>query len=168
MAFEIYSRLSSANALVPPSIAFIFDQEGRSEREIDDLERQNGGRIFVLQRMMYENYLLDSEAIAAVINTHLQGEMIYAPQIMRWIEENGASEKYLAKPLKDRVGEAGWIENVHAAKLLEDLFSELTEAKLEYRKTTHSVELTNWLLANKTELMRELLDFVHDIFDNKW
>ncbi|HWY84008.1 MAG TPA: AAA family ATPase [Roseiarcus sp.] len=68
MAFEIYERLSRANALIPPSIAFIFDREGRSEREISDLKRQGGGRVFVLQRMMYENYLIDGEAIAAVIN----------------------------------------------------------------------------------------------------
>jgi hypothetical protein len=71
MAFEIYERLSRANALIPPSIAFIFDREGRSDREIEDLTRQGAGRIFVLRRMMYENYLLDNEAIAAVINEHL-------------------------------------------------------------------------------------------------
>ncbi|HWY84009.1 MAG TPA: hypothetical protein VNY10_19150 [Roseiarcus sp.] len=93
--------------------------------------------------------------------------MTYPSQIMRWIEENGGSEKYLAKPLEDRVGEAGWIENVHAAKLFEDLFSELTEAKLEYRKTTHSVELTNWLLSNKAESLRQLLDFIRTVFDDK-
>jgi hypothetical protein len=168
MAFEIYERLSRANALIPPSIAFIFDREGRSDREIEDLTRQGAGRIFVLRRMMYENYLLDNEAIAAVINEHLGEGVISASQIARWIKENGGSEKYVVDSWRRCVGEAGWMENVHAAKLLEDLFSELSQARLEYRKTTHSVELTNWLLANMSESMRELLDFVHSVFVNKW
>ena len=167
MAFEIYGRLSSANALVPPSIAFIFDREGRTQQEIDDLKRQGGGRVFVLPRMMYENYLLDGEAIAALVNTHSNEGPIVASQIAFWIEKNGGSEKYVSKTLGDRVGEPEWYQNVHAAKLLEDLFSELTQAKLEYRKTTHSVELTNWLLSNKSEFLLELLDFIRAVFDDK-
>jgi hypothetical protein len=67
LAFELYERLSHANALVPPALAFVFDREGRTEQELSDLEKRGSGRIKLLPRMMYENYLLDPEAIAQVL-----------------------------------------------------------------------------------------------------
>ncbi|MGH7492678.1 MAG: hypothetical protein ACREOO_09820, partial [bacterium] len=48
--FEIYERLSKGRGLLPPALGFIFDQEGRSERECKDLIRQSGGKVFFLPR----------------------------------------------------------------------------------------------------------------------
>jgi hypothetical protein len=67
--FEIYVRLSKGRGLLPPAIGFIFDQEGRSERERDDLVRQSGGKIVFLPRRMYENYVLNPIAIAAIMSS---------------------------------------------------------------------------------------------------
>src|SRR5262249_18821292 len=39
--FDIYERLSKGQGLLPPAIGFIFDQEGRSEKEQTDLKRQS-------------------------------------------------------------------------------------------------------------------------------
>ena len=49
------------------------------------------------------------------------------------------------------------MRDVDAPLLLSDLFSEYV---VEYRKTLHSVELTEWLLANDPEHLRELLDYL--------
>ena len=41
LVFRLYERLSHANALVPPALAFVFDREGRSEQELVDLEKRD-------------------------------------------------------------------------------------------------------------------------------
>src|SRR5262249_44633842 len=69
LTVEVYSRLSKGQGLLPPAIGFIFDQEGRSETEQADLKRQSGGRVHFLPRRIYENYLLNAQAIAAVMST---------------------------------------------------------------------------------------------------
>jgi len=66
---EIYNRLSGAQSLIPPAVAFLFDDEGRTETEKKILERLGKDLVRFTKRRMYENYLLDTQAIAAVLNT---------------------------------------------------------------------------------------------------
>lgn len=49
---------------------------------------------------------------------------------------------------------------MNAPLVLNDLFAEFS---VEYRKTTHSIELTEWLLAHKVDHLRELLDYVSEL-----
>lgn len=71
--FRIYRKLSTGRGLLPPAVGFIFDREGRSKREIQDLKRESKddrGRpqVYFLARRMYENYLLNPQAIAEVVS----------------------------------------------------------------------------------------------------
>ena len=59
---------------MPPALAFSFDREGRTEKEMADIRRQSDGRVHFLHRRMFENYLLDPEAIAAVLSQVTGGE----------------------------------------------------------------------------------------------
>ena len=57
------------------------------------------------------------------------------------------------------------VEYVDAALLLKDLFNDLSETRVPYAKTTHSVALTKWLIENQPqeldEIVRRLKEFLN-------
>lgn len=87
LIWKIYRELSGAGALMPPAIAFSFDREGRSETEREDLIRMSDGIAHFLPRRMYENYLLDPDAIATVLSKEdRENAEINVKQVREWIE----------------------------------------------------------------------------------
>jgi AAA domain, putative AbiEii toxin, Type IV TA system/AAA ATPase domain len=159
LAWEVYERLSSGSALIPPALAFSFDQEGRTQREMDDMGRRSGGRAHFLPRRTYENYLLDSEAISAVLQS--SGITKSPADVEAWIAAHGVRREYCdAETMADHV-DPRWPVVVNAPKLLNDLFDKLSvDAPLRYDKVVHSVALTEWLIANKPAFLKELVDYV--------
>ena len=53
-----------------------------------------------------------------------------------------------------------WLVHVNGANLLYDMTQELSNAKLEYQKTTHSVWLTEWAIENKPELLEDVKELI--------
>jgi hypothetical protein len=87
--WEIYERLSAGHALLPTSLAFSFDRELRDNREILDLQRRSSsGRVKFLPRRTYENYLVEPNAIAAVINAELEQTEVTGRTVSKWLGEN--------------------------------------------------------------------------------
>jgi hypothetical protein len=166
MIWEIYSQLSKSNALIPPAIAFVFDREQRTEGERADLASRTLGKVRFLPRRMYENYLLIPEAIQAVLSAlpSFQGAPLTAERVKEWLETNGGKRTYLDEP-SERVNITSkmWLEKVNGAKLLHDLFAQLSENREEYRKTVNSVQLTEWLVANNPDSLAEIKDFLDSI-----
>ena len=176
-AFSNYRRLVEGDFLIPPALAFIFDREGRNERDIEDLKREGQGKIHFLDRRLYENYLIDSEAIAEVLRTLIEDEALKFKQEVIEIREDKIPEpsregieelieklkndrKYWDKKAPTEEQLINWKANIHASKLLEDVFNELTNFKIPYRKTTHSGKITSWLIENKPEALDELKDLL--------
>lgn len=161
--YEIYEKLSRASALIPPAIGFIFDKEGRSDKERADLQRMSGGLVTFLPRRLYENYLLNPKAIAAVINKikGFREPPVEVDEIQAWLDKEGNGEKY-CKLAETQEGEAkeSWLIYVHGANLLRDLFSSFSEARVSYVKTEHSVKITEWLIENAPEELKEIADFI--------
>ncbi len=54
-----------------------------------------------------------------------------------------------------------------APKLLHDLYLDLSASRLEYWKTTHSVELTEWILTNTPEQLSEVGELLKTILSPK-
>lgn len=166
MIWEIYSQLSKSNALIPPAIAFVFDREQRTEAERADLVSRTSGKVKFLPRRMYENYLLIPEATQAVLSAlpSFQGAPLTAERVKEWLETNGGKRTYLDEP-SERVNITSktWLEKVNGAKLLHDLFAQLSENREEYRKTVHSVQLTEWLVANNPGSLAEMKEFLESI-----
>src|SRR5262249_41797846 len=67
VVWEIYQKLCKGKGLLPPSVGFCFDREGRTEKERAELTKDSGGLIQFIPRRMYENYLLNASAIASVL-----------------------------------------------------------------------------------------------------
>ena len=162
---SIYERLSQLEGgLVPPVVGFIFDRETRSTDEQNDLKRQSRGRIHFTPRRMYENYLLNPLAVAAVANS-IEGfspRKITPLRVQKWIDKNRQESKYY-RPLKAPSEKDAWTDNVHGAHFLEALFSEFSKGKVTFDKTDHSVALTQWVVENSPEDLFEISKLLTDV-----
>lgn len=165
---DLYNRLEKGNALIPQASAFIFDRENRNQKDIEDLiregerqeEKEGKSKIHFLKRRLYENYLLNSTAITSILNIYsveFEWENEFTEiEINTFLHSKKEEKKYWdnKKPTSDNL--ANWINEIHAAKLLEDLFRHFSKSRLEYRKTTHSKALTEWLIDNIPQELDEL------------
>lgn len=154
LVFDIYDRLSNSGSLIPPAVGFIFDTDGRSHQEQVDLNKRAKGRLYFTAKRMYENYLLNPAAIAAVINAQLASEAPTGAEIVQGkLTGLMADAKYYesAPPvLSERQ------ISVDGAGVLAALFSLLSDGKLEYRKTTHSILLTEWLIQHAPDELADI------------
>lgn len=110
LIFNVYKKLSEAHALLPKSIGFIFDREGRSDAEIEDLKRESKGAAHVLPHRLYENYLIVPEAILALLKcgqekSVAEGEdwngEINLNDIVAWLDNNKDHKNYKASDISD-------------------------------------------------------------------
>lgn len=167
LVFDLYRRLSGGNNLLPPAIGFVFDREGKSQSKIDDIQRQAQGKVHFLARPMYESYLLHPEAIASVANRlpGFQQRPLNGQQVSQWIAAH-LSEFAMDKK-KPVVNIIDSIGNIHAAKLLDDLFAHFSENTERYQKTRDSVRLTEWLMEHAPEQLQEIQDLLKQILLNR-
>ncbi len=159
--FDIYDKLSKSNYLLSPALGFIFDSENRSKQQKVEMQKRHPNVKF-LPRCNYENYLIHPQAIATVLNqSNLYQESITDVDIQDWITKAKEQGKFLPKDFNlSTSSEKSWIETVDGAKLLKTLFSELSQQPVEYRKTEHSVAITNWLIKNEISHLSELSQFL--------
>lgn len=154
VAFEIYQNLSKGKGILPPAIGFIFDRENRAEQEIKELKTLSDGAIHFTHRKMFENYLLNSSAISAVLSATI-GSEVPPDAIETWFERDGWLAKYFPKSEPKRTPEI-WLQKVDGAKVLEDIFKEFSEQKYPYEKITHGLQLTKWLIENRPQELDEI------------
>ena len=149
LILQIYDRLTKGSGLIPPSTGFIFDREGRNQQDQDDLIRRSQGKVVFLPRRMYENYLLNPHAIAFVAS-QIEGfrdSPVTPEEVAQWLECNSSDKKYYDSHISEseRTGE-GWIQKVHGAKILADIFKEFSGSHIEYDKVKYGVALTEWIV----------------------
>jgi len=162
----IYERLSHLEGgLVPPAVGFVFDGEAHSATEQADLVRQSRGRVHFLPRRTFENYLLNAAGLAAVCNS-IEGfgkRKLSASTIKKWLSDHRHDPKYY-KPLKVPTRTAKtWITTINGARLLEDLFKELSEGRVFFEKTSHSPLLTEWILTHSAKDFAEVAALLMDV-----
>jgi hypothetical protein len=134
--------LCTGKALLPPALAFCFDSEDLTELQRKDLETESKGRISFIPRKMYEDYLLNAGAIASVLNeVHSEKTKPISAQDVA--------------PLIDAKKTVN-----HAAKVLKEVFYELSENKVSYDKVRHGLRLTEWILKNEPKDFEDLLTFL--------
>ncbi|MDE2369090.1 MAG: AAA family ATPase [Burkholderiales bacterium] len=117
---KIYKRLSTTSGLVPPMIGIVLDRENRKDGDIQEIERSSGGVMKFLDRRMLENYLLHPLAISKVLAGLgvVVGEIEIAKKISESLATTGDNEK-----------------TADGAQIISDIFSSVTEAAHEFRKT---------------------------------
>jgi predicted ATPase len=142
-----YERLT-ASALVPPMVAILLDSEKRKKADCARLERDTMGRLRFLPATMLENYLLDAEAISAVLLSH--NESVSLSEVDALIAANG-----------------GVAAGADGASILHKIFLEVSNARVEFSKTRDVPRLVTWLLANKPTYLAALGDFLRDVLSGR-
>ncbi len=163
LILQIYDRLTKGSWLIPPAIGFIFDREGRSKQDQDDLIRRSQGKVVFLPRRMYENYLLNPDAISSVIS-QIEGfrdSPVTPEEVEHWLQCNRSDKKYYDSNIyeSERTGEE-WMRDVHGAKILENIFKEFSELCIEYDKVKYGVALTEWILENTPTDLTEVANVI--------
>ncbi|MDI1450189.1 hypothetical protein [Polyangium sp. 6x1] len=172
--FEIYERLSKAKGLLPPAVGFVFDKEERTEKQMSDIRAQSNGVVTFTPRRLYENYLLNPRAIAEVINgipgfreepvTEAEVDAWIRGQLDAWREGTAEVKRYKYFPAASFDADR-WKDSIHGARLLERLFTDLSQTRVSYQKTEHSVRLTQWIAEHSPEDLRELADLLGNVLD---
>jgi hypothetical protein len=121
------------------------------------------GKVSFLPLRMFENYLLDPDAIAAVAKG-IDGFGEITPILVRaWLETHQWDiQLFTPGPSPSDRSPSTWIEHVSGAKVLERVFADLSEARVSYDKVRHGQALTDWLLRNKPTALQPLADFIAD------
>jgi len=171
--FDLYQRLSGGNNLYPPAVGFVFDRENRTKQDLADLQKRSSEAVHFLERCMYENYLLHPDAIAAVLNQDEAGRehALTSEAVREGLESNKDKLKekkdcFSKDATPEELSNPQYVDkNINAAKLLDLLFAELSFARVKFRKTKHSIMLTEWLLENNPEHFAELAQFLRGILD---
>lgn len=161
--FDIYRRISGGNTLLPPALAFLLDSEERSEAQRVDVERKANGLVRWLPRRMYENYLLDAEAICEVLAEEDPScKSLGVGDYMKWLSARAQDAKFWPKGISSPPAYPSqqWFDGVHGAELLRELFGSFTEQRVEYDKVRHGLKLTRVLIKNKSPALCSLAQFV--------
>jgi predicted ATPase len=166
---EIYERLTQSSALLPKTVAFVFDREGRKEQGRNELTKRLRGLMHWLPLRLYENYLLCPDAIAHVLSAIRDPALptVTTGQVEAWLKDNGGSKKYFEGHAPRLYGDAEWLIEVHGANVLDDLFYELTNdsGPHEYQKVKHGLLLTQYLIENPTQELRDLALMLSNLLD---
>ncbi|QRX82290.1 AAA family ATPase [Glaciimonas sp. PAMC28666] len=139
---NIYKRLTESSALVPPMVAILLDSELRSSAACAKLEADSNGALRFLKLTMLENYLLVPDAITAVLND--LKELVSLEQVTAALE--------IAK----KNSEGG-------ANILKQVFSSLSDARHEFKKTRDAPRIVSWILLNSPHELLELGNFLREI-----
>lgn len=143
---------------MPPAVAFILDEECRSEALKGELFKLSGDLAIFLPRRMYENYLLNPAAIAEVANSieGFRANAVTPEEVRAVIDAKLGNAAYFCAADKMKTP-ANRIRYVDAAKVLEELFSDLSQTRVTYQKVPHGVALTEWLIRNAPRDLDEIV-----------
>ena len=116
---------------------------------------------------MFENYLLVPEAIVAVVNSvdSSRPSPVTIEEVERFIEAKRADPRYLCP--SEEGSQDSWVSRIDAAKVLKEMFSLLTQTRVTYQKTDHSVALANWVIEHKPDALKEIVGALVQLLDAK-
>jgi predicted ATPase len=153
--YDIYTKLSSSSGLIPPAVGFIFDSEKHSDDDKQDLKRKGKGQVHFIERRMYENYLLDPDAIAFVSNNieNFSVKEITSADIKEYIKTHEKTESFTAK----------WYEEVDGPELLSKIFTHFSETRVRYEKVKHGSLLTRRILETNPSDLKEIYELIESV-----
>jgi len=167
--YDIYTKLSQGIGIIPPAIGFIFDRELKTEIKMMDLIRKSKNKVFFLSRRMYENYLIDPDAISYVLyliskssESVMDANHFESENVREWILNHGNSKKYI-KTMGLTPFDKEWLIQVDAAAVLADLFSQISGATISYDKVKHGYLLTKYIIERQPSAFEEIIGLLERV-----
>ena len=167
LVFQIYQRVHHAASPLVRSITFGFDRETLNDKQMQALKDKAAGRVLFLPRRLFECYLLEPAAIAAFINNQIPdlAKSVLAEDVITHIRSVGGEVKFKApKQWNGDVFNEQWLAEVDAAELLKEICYQLTENRLSFSKTRHSLELLQHIMAHNRTSLDGLINYVKELF----
>lgn len=166
MVYEAYSKLNEAVATMPVKVVFSFDTEQLTSAEKADMVRDSGGRLHFLPRRHLECYFVDPIALAERISIKDPESTVSAEVVKDKILELGATPKFRTGSIVPDLTCEEWLASVDAAKLLSALFSQISDARIEYDKTTDGIEIVKLMLAREPSTLAPLVAYIASLVDH--
>lgn len=160
LVYQVYKKLSQSSGLMPRAIGFLFDSEKLTDNEKANLRNESGQIIDFLPRAMFENYLLNHKAILFVLNQEPLENPIPLEKVSSWLDDNMWNEDYITANHAKGQDAFNWLRHCNGAKILKDLFSELSNHTLTFDKIRHSVLLCDWIIENSFDDLKEIQDLL--------
>lgn len=163
LVIEVYRRLSQLTNPLVKSVTFGLDSEDLTGTEKEDLTRRSDNAVMFLPRRNLECYLIEPRAIARVIAKELddvdEDSMVEKVDASLRAHANDSRYKAGAEWSGD-LSEPAWLAKVDGAKLIRKVVAEVTETRLEFRKSRHSLMILKEVNALSTERVDELRRYV--------
>ena len=98
---------------------------------------------------------------------HTQIKQEYAhPEVLidtQWIEDHRWHPRYFdrASVPEEYQTDDRWQSDVHGAEFLDDMFNQLSSARVPYEKVEYGMSLTKWLLDHEPDELSGLAEFLN-------
>lgn len=165
MIYEAYARLSEAVATMPIAVVFGFDTETLTIPDKINMSRESGGRLHFLPRRHLECYFLDTSALADRINARDDQAHVDSSIVEEKLVELASQPRFGVGAIPADLSSEDWLAKVDAAKLLAALFSEISEARIEYNKTSDGLEIVKLMLARESVNLTPLVEYISSLVD---
>lgn len=142
LVLDIYERVSKSGSLMPPVVAFLLDREGRPEGEINDFNRATKSRVHLLDHRMYEDLLVNADAIA---------------HLLQQLDTGGQAPCSPAEVAECLVEVKQANNSDHSANLIGAVCRRLSDSRVEYDKVRHGIVLTKYLLEHNPTVFSDLV-----------
>ena len=163
LVLRVYEKLTQPDPLLPLTHSYLFDREARTSEGRNDLIRRSKGRMSFLPKRMFENYLLDENAVAEVLSEEY-GKPISSAAVRLLLDKKFKDVAYF-KPLA--VAETNPTLDINGSRVLQDLFLELSEKTVRYDKIFHSAKLLSCFLRVKQAALRQITDSLSQSLKSK-
>ena len=158
---DIYEKAGKRLAPLLKGMSFGLDRETLDDEAVASLQRSKR-KLRFLSRRCIENYAIDPIAISMRLKD--LGENLSPETISDALCARAGDNRYGAPGLwNGNLNHDGWLVRVDGARLLSDVFSAVTETRVEYRKTRDTVELIKIRLAKGDDDLATLTSFVDDL-----
>lgn len=154
---ELYRRVTTSVAPMSLGQRFLLDRERLGDDAVHKMEIETDNRLRFLPRRCLECYAIDPEVISGVLSDEL-GEDFTSEQVIVLISTL-ANDRSLggASFFDGDLTNEDWLKRVDGATLLKLLFEQISETRLEFRKTHHTPIILSRISAEKLAPLSALL-----------
>lgn len=165
LVYEIYSRLSTAAAVLPVSVAFSFDTENLSDPEKADMRRDAGNKLHFLPRRHFECFLVDPEAIAAFITSRDDASVgaVTAEVVEAVLRDEAGRPQFRTPEWNDDISHDQWLARIDAAKLIDSVCGIISQQRVRFAKKADSLFLLQDILKRDRARLAPLGEYLREL-----
>ena len=86
-----------------------------------------------------------------------------AEEVVKWIESHRSKAPYIAAADSQDRSNENWEVDTDGVRMLTDIFREFSGTAVRYDKVRDGLSLTNWIVANKPDILVPLAKLIEDL-----